>query len=223
MQKCIRCCCAAGQQEPVAYARVGGGFGGQTPPLTIGKNQKPLFLDRLAFFHTEIVFFCAVSNCLYNLEKLSLRCNNTVVKLFWCVALEPMAGSKCKPGQGQWALKLESCCDLIIILNSYRWTKQRFSAEGIVGREWLQRLHIFRLRCHDFEPNRPVGEVVKHIDIGAGGFGFGFFGRYRPLAQLLSAQVIGTENPGFDSRDGQIGTVLPTARHRCDVSVLPKR
>ena len=36
-----------------------------------------------------------------------------VVKLFWCVALEPMAGSKCKPGQGQWALKLESCCDVI--------------------------------------------------------------------------------------------------------------
>ena len=23
-----------------------------------------------------------------------------------------MAGSKCKPGQGQWALKLESCCDV---------------------------------------------------------------------------------------------------------------
>ena len=24
-----------------------------------------------------------------------------------------MAGSKCKPGQGQWGLKLESCCDVI--------------------------------------------------------------------------------------------------------------
>ena len=36
-----------------------------------------------------------------------------VVKLFWCVALEPMAGSKCNPGQGQRALKLESCCDVI--------------------------------------------------------------------------------------------------------------
>ena len=59
--------------HPVAYARGGGGgFGGQTPPLTVGKNYIPLFLDRLAFFHTEIVFFCAVSNCLYNLEKLSL-------------------------------------------------------------------------------------------------------------------------------------------------------
>ena len=36
-----------------------------------------------------------------------------VVKLFWCVALESMSGSYCKPGQGQWPLKLESCCDVI--------------------------------------------------------------------------------------------------------------
>ena len=35
-----------------------------------------------------------------------------VVKLFWCVALEPTAGSKYKPEQGQWALKLESSCDV---------------------------------------------------------------------------------------------------------------
>ena len=41
-----------------------------------------------------------------------------VVKLFWCLALEPMAGSKCKPGQGQWALKRESCCDVIKTLFS---------------------------------------------------------------------------------------------------------
>ena len=41
-----------------------------------------------------------------------------VVKFFWCVALEPMAGSKCMPGQGQWALKLESCCDVIKTLFS---------------------------------------------------------------------------------------------------------
>ena len=45
----------------------------------------------------------------------------------------------------------------------------------------------------------------------------------RPLAQLLSAQVIGAEGLGFDSQDSQIGTVSPTARHCCDVSVLPKR
>ena len=41
-----------------------------------------------------------------------------IVKLFWCVALEPMAGSKCKPGQGQWALKLESRCYVIKTLFS---------------------------------------------------------------------------------------------------------
>ena len=41
-----------------------------------------------------------------------------VVKLFWCVAFQPMVGSKCKPGQGQWALKLESCSDVIKTLFS---------------------------------------------------------------------------------------------------------
>ena len=107
-----------------------------------------------------------------------------------------------------------------IVLNGYGCTRQRFSAEGILGRERLQRRQMFRLRCYNFEPNRLVGVVVKHI--GAGGFG-SIFGRYRPLAQLLSSQVVGAESLGFDSRDGQIGTVSPTARHRCDVSVLPKR
>ena len=29
-----------------------------------------------------------------------------------------MAGSKCKPGQGQWALKLESCYDVLKTLFS---------------------------------------------------------------------------------------------------------
>ena len=84
-------------------------------------------------------------------------------------------------------------------------------------------MQIFRLQCHNFEPNRQVGVVVKHISIGAGGFGFDFLGRYWLLAQLLSAQVIGAEGLGFDSQDGQIGTVSPTTRHRCDISVLPKR
>ena len=65
--------------------------------------------------------------------------------------------------------------------------------------------------------------MVKHIAIGAGCFGFDFWARIGQLAQLLSAQVIGAEGLGFDSRDGQIGTESPTARHRCDVSVLPKR
>ena len=37
----------------------------------------------------------------------------------------------------------------------------------------------------------------------------------------LEPTTIGAKGLGFDSRDGQIGTVSPTARHRCNVSVLP--
>ena len=70
-----------------------------------------------------------------------------------------MAGSKCKPGQGQWALTLGVVlrCHKDIVLNGYGWTRQRFSAEGILGRERLQRRQIIHLRCHNFEPNRLVG------------------------------------------------------------------
>ena len=60
-----------------------------------------------------------------------------------------------------------------IVFNGYGWTRQRFGAKGILGRERLQRMQIFCLRYHSFEPNRPVGVVVKHI--GAGGFGFDFW------------------------------------------------
>ena len=35
-----------------------------------------------------------------------------------------MAGSKCKPGQSQWALKLESCCDVIKTLLSTAMAEQ---------------------------------------------------------------------------------------------------
>ena len=101
----------------MAYAR-GGGFRGSTPPIDDWKKLITAFLDRLAFFHTEIVFFRAVSNCLYNSRNFHCDAIVPVVKLFWCVALEPMAGSKCKPGQGQWAPKLESCCDVIKTLLS---------------------------------------------------------------------------------------------------------
>ena len=52
-----------------------------------------------------------------------------VVKLFWCVTLKPMAGSKCKPGQGQWALKLESCCDAIKTLFSTAMAGQDVSVQ----------------------------------------------------------------------------------------------
>ena len=66
-----------------------------------------------------------------------------------------MTNLKCKPGQGEWVLlKLESCCDVIKRLFStarpYGWTRQRFSP-GILGREWLQRRQMFRLRRHNYE------------------------------------------------------------------------
>ena len=99
-------------------------------------------------------------------------------------------------------------CAQYTTLNGYSWTRQRFSAEGILEREWLQRRQIIRLRCHDFEPNRLVGVVVKHIAISAGGFAFDFWAH---TGRQLS------------SRDSQFGTVSLTARHRCDISVLPKR
>ena len=39
----------------------------------------------------------------------------------------------------------------------------------------------------------------------------------RPLAQLLSAHAIGAGDLRLALRVGQIGTMPPTARHRCDV------
>ena len=42
--------------------------------------------------------------------------------------------------------------------------------------------------------------------------------KHRPLAQLLSAHAVDAEGIGFKSRVGQIGTVSPTACHRCDVA-----
>ena len=84
-----------------------------------------------------------------------------------------MAGSKCKPVQGQWALKLESCCDVIKTLFSTAIAGQdNVSAQKAFLEE--NGMQIFRLRCHNFEPNPPVVVVVKHTAIGAGGFGFDF-------------------------------------------------
>ena len=36
------------------------------------------------------------------------------------------------------------------------WTRQRFSAEGILGRKWWQRREIVRWRCHCFELTEPA-------------------------------------------------------------------
>ena len=40
----------------------------------------------------------------------------------------------------------------------------------------------------------------------------------QPFTQLLSAHAINLGGLGFDSRAGQIGTVSPAVRYRCDVS-----
>ena len=48
-------------------------------------------------------------------------------------------------------------CHEAIVFNGYQcWTTQRSSAEGILGREWLQRRRMFRLRCHNFELTKPA-------------------------------------------------------------------
>ena len=48
-------------------------------------------------------------------------------------------------------------CHEAIVLNGYHgWTTQRSSAEGILGRKWMERKHMFRLRCHNFELTKPA-------------------------------------------------------------------
>ena len=43
-------------------------------------------------------------------------------------------------------------CHEAIVFNGYQgWTTQRYSAGGILGREWLQRRRMFRLQCDNFE------------------------------------------------------------------------
>ena len=55
---------------------------------------------------------------------------------------------------------------------------------------WMISIAIFKVMSYG---NCPVSSVVTHITISAGGL-------------------------GFDSLAGQIDTVSPTARYRCDVS-----
>ena len=102
----------------VAYAREEGEEG--VIPLLIDnwKRNENHFLERSAFFHTEIaeiaIMFFVLSNFLIILRNFHCDALLPVVKFFWCVALELMSNSKCTPGQSQWALlKLESCCDVM--------------------------------------------------------------------------------------------------------------
>ena len=45
---------------------------------------------------------------------------------------------------------LKKCHQAIVLKGYHGWTTQRSSAGGILGREWLQRRRMFRLRCHNF-------------------------------------------------------------------------
>ena len=138
--------------DSVAYAR--GRFrGSKPPPIDDWKKLQTVLFGPISVFHAEIRFFCAVSNCLCNLEKLSLWCNITGSQTFlvysawtngWLKMQAWTRSMGTKAGVVLW-------CHKDIVLNGYGWTRQRFRAEDIVGREWLQRRQIFRLRCHDFD------------------------------------------------------------------------
>ena len=82
---------------------------------------------------------------------------------------------------------------------------------------------MFRLRCHNFESTKPASWINQRQRYRLGRFWVQFLGRYLSLAYWLSAQTIGAEGLGLDSRAGQIGTVSQTARQCCDVSVFPSR
>ena len=95
---------------------------GSLPPPSIDnweRNENLSFWNDPLFFTQRLpkllsCFFCALQLA-YTIST-NFHCDAIifVVKLFWCVTLEPMINSKCKPGQSQWALlKLESCCDVI--------------------------------------------------------------------------------------------------------------
>ena len=77
-----------------------------------------------------------------------------------------------------------------------------FSAGSIVEREWLQRRQMFRLLCHNFELAKPASWVNQKHRYRLGRFWVQFLGRYRPLALWSSAQTIGAEGLGLDSRTG---------------------
>ena len=72
-----------------------------------------------------------------------------------------------------------------IVFNGYQgWTTQRSSAGGILGREWLQRRQMFRLRCHDFELTKPArwGYTNQRHRYRLGRFWVQFLGQHWSLA-----------------------------------------
>ena len=114
-------------------------------------------------------------------------------------------------------------CRKDIVLYGYGWTRQRFSAAGILGRERLQRKQIFRLRCHEFEPNRPVGVVIELIAIGAGGWG-SIFGPV-PAGSSVAKRTgywcgkSGVRFPGWSNRHS-VANGSPPLRRFCVTQAL---
>ena len=162
------------------------------------------------------MFFCALQ--LAYMISTYFHCDAiiSVVKLFWCVTLEPMTNSKCNLGLSQWSLlKLESCCDVIKRLFSTAMAGQdnvlAQNRRPILGREWWCRRQMFRWRCHNFDSTKPAswrsGERHRYR---RGKYWVRFLGQYRSLGQLLSAQAVGAEGLGFDSHAAEIGTVSLT-------------
>ena len=75
------------------------------------------------------MFFYAIQLAHIILRNFDCDAVVPIVKLFWCVALEPMIDSKCKLRQTQWALlKLESSCDVIKRLFSTMAGQDKVSA-----------------------------------------------------------------------------------------------
>ena len=146
-----------------------------------------------------------------------------VVKLFWRVALEPMAGSKCQPGQGQRALKLESRFDVIKTLFATAMAAQdNVSAQKAFLEE--SGCNACRYSACDVIIMSQTGQLAWwfNTSLSAREVLGSIFGPV-PAVSSVVKRFIGAKGLGFDSRKGQIGTESPTARHRCDASVLPKR
>ena len=88
-----------------------------------------LFSYRVA--EIAIMLFCAIQLSDIILRKFHCDAIILVVKVLWCVVLEPMTNSKCKPGKTQWALlKLESCCEVIKRLSQQVSAQKAFLEEN---------------------------------------------------------------------------------------------
>ena len=82
---------------------------------------------------------------------------------------------------------------------------------------------MFRLRCHNFELTKPASWGLPKTSLSAREVLSSISGPILVVSLVVKRQTIGAEGLGLDSWAGQIGTVSPTARQCCDVSVFPSR